>query len=271
MTSRIAWVLALAVATTACGDGKGPTAPSSTPTPPATTRIVGVSGNLAFGDVAVGAFREAVMTINNSGNAVLTVTSLSTTGGFGSMVTASWTSGTIPAGGSQAVTIRFTPTAAGSYSGTVVVNGDQTSGTNTLAISGTAAVSFTGTWVGGHIISECNGTGSAQDLICSASRGAFKTGSNMSFEFALTQNGNAVTGTGNLGGTVGPVTGTITNGVLTLAGTLRDNQGFTTVITNWNTTLSGSNMTGTIAYTLTFSGLPGNAGIVASLNGVTRR
>lgn len=92
MSRRLAFLLALTVVTTACGDGKGPTAPS-TPAPPATTRIVGVSGNLAFGDVPVGGFREAVMTINNSGNAVLTVTSLSTTGGFGSMVTASWTSG----------------------------------------------------------------------------------------------------------------------------------------------------------------------------------
>ena len=162
------------------------------------------------------------------------------------MVTASWTSGTIAAGASQAVTIRFSPTAAGAYSGTVVVNGDQTAGTNSLAISGNAAVSFTGTCVGGHVISQCNGTGSAQDRICGAARGAFKVGSNMTFEFALTQSGNAVTGTGNLGGTTGPVTGTITNGVLTLAGTLRDNQGFTAVITSWTTTLSGSNMTGTV-------------------------
>ncbi len=271
MTCRLASVLALTVLMTACGGGSSsPTAPS-TPAPPATTRIVGVSGNLNFGDVPVGATRDAVMTITNSGNAVLTVTSLSTTGGFGSMVTASWTSGTIPAGGSQAVTVRFLPTAAGSYSGSMVVNGDQTSGTNSLALSGTASVSFTGTWAGGHVISQCNGTGSAQDLICGASRGAFKVGSNMSFEFALTQNGTSVTGTGNLGGTVGPVNGTITNGVLTLAGTLRDTQGFTAVITGWTTSLSGSNLTGTVAYTLTYSGLPGNAGIVASLNGVTRR
>jgi hypothetical protein len=80
----------------------------------------------------------------------------------------------------------------------------------------------------------------------------------MSFSATLTQNGSSVTGSVN-------------NGVLTLAGTLRDTQGFTAVITRWTTNVQGSNgMSGSIAYTLTYSGLPGNAGIVATLNGVTR-
>ena len=53
------------------------------------------------------------------------------------MITSSWTSGTIAPGASQAATIRFAPTEERTYSGTITVNADHTSGTNTMAISGT--------------------------------------------------------------------------------------------------------------------------------------
>ncbi|OQX12061.1 MAG: hypothetical protein BWK80_44140, partial [Desulfobacteraceae bacterium IS3] len=58
----------------------------------------------------------------------------------------SWSSGTIAAGGSKSVTVTFKPTAVQTYSGTVTVNSDKTSGTNTIAISGAgtqAVVSYT--------------------------------------------------------------------------------------------------------------------------------
>lgn len=273
MSPRIAWIVAATLVVSACGGGGGsPTAPSGTGGSGTTqTRIINVTGNLAFGDVNVGSSRDATFTISNSGNATLTVSGLSVSGGLASVLSASWTSGTIAAGASQSVTLRFQPTSAGSFSGTLSVTGDQTSGSNTIAITANAVSSFSGNFTGGHVITQCNGTGSAQDLICSAARGAFKVGSNMRFAFNLTQNGNAVTGTGDLGGTVGPVTGTVNNGVLTLTGTLRDTQGFTAVITAFSTTVSGNTMSGTVSYTLTFSGLPGNAGIVANLSNVTRQ
>lgn len=273
MRLRLAWIVAVTLLGAACGgDGGSPTAPSGTGGSGSTqTRIINVTGNLAFGDVNVGSSRDATITITNSGNATLTVSGLSVSGGLASVLTASWTSGTIAAGGSQSVTVRFQPTSAGSFTGTLTVNGDQTSGSNTLAVTANAISSFSGNWTGGHVINQCNGTGSAQDLICSDARGAFKVGSNMRFAFNLTQSGNTVTGTGDLGGTVGPVTGTVTNGVLTLSGTLRDNQGFTAVITAFSATFSGNALSGTVSYTLTYSGLPGNAGIVATLNGVTRQ
>jgi len=262
------WLLAGLLA----GCGGGDSSPTS-PTPPASTptRIVSVTGNLAFGEVAVGASRDIAMTIANSGTAALTITSLSVSGGLVSHTTATWTSGTIAAGGSQVVSIRFAPTAEGSFSGTVTVNGDQTSGTNTIAVSGSAISALTGTWAGAHVITACNGTGSVQDLICSAARGSFKVGTALTFSLTLTQTGNAVTGTANLGGPTGPVTGVVSNGVLTLTGTLRDSQGFTSVITAWSTTTSGGAMSGTLGCSLTFNGVPGNAGIVASLTNVTRR
>jgi alpha-tubulin suppressor-like RCC1 family protein len=94
-------------------------------------RVIALSGSLAFGDVTVGATATRTLTIANSGNSALTVTGITYPAGF----TGAW-SGTIPAGGSQAVTVTFAPTAVASYSGPVTVGGDQTSGANTTAVSG---------------------------------------------------------------------------------------------------------------------------------------
>jgi hypothetical protein len=250
----------------ACGDD-GP----SNPTSPTQTRVIGVSGNLAFGEVPVGSSRDATFTISNTGSATLTVTGIAITGGFGSALTASWTGGTIAAGASQTVNVRFAPTESGTYSGTLTVSGDQTSGTNTLPISASSVVSFTGTWRGGHIITACNGTGSMQDLACTANRGAFPIGSNMEFSATLQQSGNSVTGTVSLGGLVGPASGTVTNGVLSLRGTATGGGGFTATITSWSTTVQGNTMAGNVTYDLTFTGIPGVAGVVGQLNGVTRQ
>lgn len=267
---RLAPLAVVALTLAGCGGGSdsSPTAPTPTNTP---TRIINVSGNLAFGDVAVGSTRDLTFTIGNSGTAALTVSGLSISGGLVSVTTASWTSGTIAAGGSQTVTVRFAPTAAGSFSGTLLVNGDQTSGTNSLAVTASASLTFSGTWSGAHTVTQCNGTGSAQDLICGAARGAYKVGTRFTTVLTLTQSGNTVSGTANLAGPTGPVTGTINGNTLTLTGTLRDNQGYTSVITSWNSTISGSSMSGTIGYSLTFNGVPGNAAIVADLSGVTRQ
>jgi hypothetical protein len=89
----------------------------------------------------------------------------------------------------------------------LTVNGDQTSGTNTLPISANSMASFSGTWSGAHTITACNGTGSMQDLACSANRGAFPVGSNMQFSATLQQVGNSVTGIVSLGGLVGSASG----------------------------------------------------------------
>jgi len=97
----------------------------------APTKIIGLSGNLAFGNVTTGATATATLTITNSGNATLTVRSISYPSGF----SGAW-SGAVAAGGSQNVTVRFAPTAVTSYGGNVTVNSDATSGTATKAASG---------------------------------------------------------------------------------------------------------------------------------------
>jgi len=96
------------------------------------TRIISLGGNLAFGNVTVGNNAQATLTIYNTGNATMTVSSISYPSGF----SGNW-SGTIGAGGSQGVTVTFSPTSATSYGGTVTVNSDATSGVNTITASGT--------------------------------------------------------------------------------------------------------------------------------------
>jgi hypothetical protein len=128
--------LLLGMCVSSCG---GSSSSTTTPTPPFTTRVIGLSGNLAFGDVAAGSTATSVLTITNTGNATLTVTGVSAPSAGSGIYTASWTSGTISTGGSQAVTIKFAPAAAISYGGTLTVSADQTSGANTIPISGAGA------------------------------------------------------------------------------------------------------------------------------------
>lgn len=130
-------VLVVAIAFPGCGGNEGsPSSPSSST--PTTTRVIGLSGNLAFGDVQIGSNATATLTITNSGSGALTITGMTVTGGLSEVLAASGGgTGTVAAGGSLNVTMRFTPTAAQTYSGTLTVNGDQTSGTNTIGVSGT--------------------------------------------------------------------------------------------------------------------------------------
>jgi hypothetical protein len=102
------------------------------------TKIISLSGNLAFGSVAVGSTPQSTLTIYNTDNSTMTVNSIS----YPSAFSGSW-SGTIAAGGSHAVTVTFSPTSATSYGGTVTVNSDATSGVNTISASGTGTVTST--------------------------------------------------------------------------------------------------------------------------------
>jgi hypothetical protein len=268
---RAATAVLTALITTGCGGGSdSPTSPSPTASTP--TRVIAVSGSLAFGEVPVGSQRDATFTIANTGTAALAVSGISVSGGFVSQSTASWTTGTVAPGGTQAVTIRFAPTTAGSYAGTLTVNGDQTSGTNTIPISATAtAAGFAGAWSGSYVVEACDGTGSIQDLFCSNNRGLFPPGSTLPISMNFNQNGSSVSGTFAFGQVTGVGNGVVNGqGVLTLQGTATSGT-ISASIASWSTSIQNGQMVGTITYNFTERSLPGVASVRIRLTGVTRR
>ena len=137
MRSLCRVVMLIALTASACEKASptSPTPASTSTAASAATRVVSLGGGLAFGAVEIGKTSELTLTIGNSGTGTLSVTGITCPGGY----TPSWTSGTIAPGGSQQVTVRFAPTAAQSYDGTLTVSGDQTGGANTAPVSGTGA------------------------------------------------------------------------------------------------------------------------------------
>ncbi len=93
---------------------------------------ISLSGNLAFGSVAVGSYAFRTLVISNSGNASLTVSNINCPTGF----TADWQTGTIPASGAQSVFITFQPAAIQNYSGTLSVSSDAPTGSGQISVSG---------------------------------------------------------------------------------------------------------------------------------------
>lgn len=134
MKRRLAILSSLAALVSACGSSSSPTAPTPTPT---VTRIISVSGDLSFGNVNIGDSPTRTFTIGNSGIGPLTFSGFTAAGGTGSTgFNASPQSGTIQPGGSQVITIRFTPTVAQFYSNVLSVTGDQTGGGAAINVSG---------------------------------------------------------------------------------------------------------------------------------------
>src|SRR6478609_5750060 len=124
---RLLCFLSVSVMALVAGCGK------DTPSSPTPTSTIALSGNMNFGNVTVGASTTSTLTIANTGSANLVITSVT----YPSNFTGSFSSGTIAANASQAVTVTFTPTAAQAYTGNITVTGNQSAGTNTVAISGT--------------------------------------------------------------------------------------------------------------------------------------
>lgn len=126
-------LLLIVLFVSACGSKGNPNAPpSTTPPPTAQTRVIALEGNMDFGAIQIHQSFSATLRILNNGNAPLTITNMTGPGGYAS----SFTNGTIQAGSAQTATVRFSPTEPRTYNGTLTVNGDHTSGTNTIAISG---------------------------------------------------------------------------------------------------------------------------------------
>jgi hypothetical protein len=135
--------ITLCVLTTACSK-ESPTAPAppstTTPNPPpsTTTRIIRLGGDLNFGNLSLAGnpVKDGVLTVSNDGSDTLQVSGISGDRCAGTYITAQGpTSFAVPPGGTASVGFRFAPRVRIDCSGTMTVVGDQTSGTNTIAVT----------------------------------------------------------------------------------------------------------------------------------------
>jgi hypothetical protein len=118
-----------------------------------------LSGALEFGNVQVGQKVSSALEISNTGNSMLTVSGFSSTGGTADVFTADFVRGAIAAGATQRVTIVFAPVEARSYSGTLRVDADHTSGTNTINLSGTGMAVPKPTFAATGFVRDASGAG----------------------------------------------------------------------------------------------------------------
>ena len=102
------------------------------------TRTIALSGALAFRSVSAGMTATAILTIANTGNDALTVSSIAYPSGF----SGNWSGGTIAPGASQTVTVTFAPAIASSYVGVIAVSSDYTSGSSRILVSGRGVVPY---------------------------------------------------------------------------------------------------------------------------------
>ncbi len=118
------------------------------------SRILRLSGDLAYGAIQVGAAATRNVLIENLGNSALTVSGISLPTGY----SGNW-SGVLTPGASQTVPIQFSPTATSSYGGTLRVNTDATSGINSVILSGSGVAANTiNTLVNGQSVPGLSGT-----------------------------------------------------------------------------------------------------------------
>lgn len=130
MRRREVAVVAMLVLVAGC-DKKSPVAPM----PAEPTRVVRVSGDLAFGNVEVLVSAARQVRIENLGTAPLVVEGMTIPASGKDVFTVSWPGGTIGPGATQDVTVRCKPVAAEYYAGLFRVVGNQTGGNDTLNIS----------------------------------------------------------------------------------------------------------------------------------------
>jgi hypothetical protein len=103
--------------------------------------LAGVSlGNVSFNTQAMGSTSSSqAVTLNNTGNTALSISSIGTTGDFSQTNNCG---SSVAAGGSCTITVTFAPTASGTRSGTLTITDNSngaTSSTQTVNLTGTGA------------------------------------------------------------------------------------------------------------------------------------
>lgn len=100
---------------------------------PVHERIIGLSGTLNFGNVYTGLTKTVTLTIQNDGYSLMTVTGLQYSD---ARFSGNWSGKLLPYSSTNLL-VTFAPVLGQVYSGTITVNCDRTSGTNTIVCTGT--------------------------------------------------------------------------------------------------------------------------------------
>ena len=109
----------------------------------ATPQIQVSATSIDFGTVRTAATADKTISVSNTGGGTLTVSSVEVSGGPFTLVSPA-VPFPVAGGAQQAVTVRFAPTAAGTFTGTLtILSNDATKGSLTLALSGVAATGGT--------------------------------------------------------------------------------------------------------------------------------
>ncbi|MBS1850148.1 MAG: choice-of-anchor D domain-containing protein [Acidobacteria bacterium] len=117
-----------------CGGGLGST---TKPDPASPGTLTASNSSVDFGQVAVGGNKTSSLTItNSSSSASVTVSQISLTGSRFSLVSPPSTPLTLGAGQSTALSVKFSPTAGGSASGTLTLTSDASDTSLDIPLSG---------------------------------------------------------------------------------------------------------------------------------------
>jgi len=137
-------------ATEACSKAASPAAPTpvaptpapiaTVPTPAPGTRIIRVGGDMNFGNLSLSSnannpMKDGAVTVSNDGNDTLQITGMTGPCAGTYLTKLSATPFAVAPGETVSVGFRFAPRIRVDCSGTITVLGDQTSGSNTIAVT----------------------------------------------------------------------------------------------------------------------------------------
>jgi Abnormal spindle-like microcephaly-assoc'd, ASPM-SPD-2-Hydin len=117
---------------------------SLTVTAPAAPAVTLSPTSLTWGSVAVGVTAAAkTVTLTNSGNATLNISSITVSGDFAQTIVAKSCGATVAAGKTCVIKVTFTPTQIGARSGAITITDNAANSPQTVPLSGTGAVPVT--------------------------------------------------------------------------------------------------------------------------------
>ena len=133
------------------------TVPASAPAPEISVRVgtseIGDGGTIDFGSTAVGATVDRIVTVQNVGNADLSVSAIASSMPSGFTLVSNLPDGTLSAGQSATFVIRLTAAAPGSFGGDIsFTNSDGNEGTYDLHLQGTVTSGGAGGDSGGNTV-----------------------------------------------------------------------------------------------------------------------